>query len=78
MVQLDESRAALGLLIDQGKVLQTEPDFAAAVSHTGGALELRWQNAYRRAEREIQRCRDIQDCRVRWDRIKNTNFQLTF
>ncbi|TKS76359.1 Nesprin-2 KASH domain-containing protein 2 [Collichthys lucidus] len=66
LVQLDESRAALGLLIDQGKVLQTEPDFAAAVSHTGGALELRWQNAYRRAEREIQRCRDIQDCRVRF------------
>ncbi|XP_042359998.1 LOW QUALITY PROTEIN: nesprin-1-like [Plectropomus leopardus] len=66
LVQLDESRAALGLLLDQGKMLQTEPEFAATVSHAGGALELRWQSAYRRTEQESQRCRDIQDSRTRF------------
>ncbi|XP_073348713.1 LOW QUALITY PROTEIN: nesprin-2a [Pagrus major] len=72
LVQLDENRAALGLLLDQGKVLQTEPEFAATVSHAGGALELRWQSAYRRTEQEIQRCREIQDSRVRFQ----TDFAL--
>lgn len=70
LVQLDECRAALGLLLDQGKVLQTEPEFAATVSRVGGALELRWQSACRRTEQEIQRCRDIQDSRVRWDLLQ--------
>ncbi|XP_076613023.1 nesprin-2a [Chaetodon auriga] len=70
LVQLDESRAALGLLLDQRKALQAEPEFAATVSHAGGALELRWQSAYRRTEQEIQRCRDIQDS---WARFQ-TNF----
>lgn len=69
LVQLDENRAALGLLLDQGKVLQTEPEFAATVSQARGALELRWQSAYSRTEQELQRCRDIQDSRVRWDRL---------
>ncbi|KAF1376843.1 hypothetical protein PFLUV_G00215650 [Perca fluviatilis] len=66
LVQLDESRVALGLLLDQGKRLQTEPEFAAKVSHAGGALELRWQSAYRWTEQEIQRCRDLQDSRARF------------
>ncbi|XP_035534355.1 nesprin-2 isoform X4 [Morone saxatilis] len=66
LVQLDESRAVLGLLLDQGKVLQTEPGCAATVSHAGGALELRWQSAYRRTEQEIKRCRDILDSRARF------------
>ncbi|XP_044023969.1 nesprin-2 isoform X2 [Siniperca chuatsi] len=66
LVQLDQSRAALGLLLDQGKVLQKEPAFAATVSHAGGALELRWQSAYRRTEQEIQHCRDIQDSQARF------------
>ncbi|XP_035851599.1 nesprin-2 [Sander lucioperca] len=66
LVQLDESRVALGLLLDQGKRLQTEPEFAATVSHAGGALELRWQSAYRWTEQEIQRCRDLQDSRARF------------
>ncbi|KAM7367651.1 hypothetical protein PAMP_013936 [Pampus punctatissimus] len=66
LVQLDESRAAVGLLLDQRNVLQTEPVFAASVSQAGGALELRWQSAYRRTEQEIQRCRDIQDSRARF------------
>uniref|UniRef100_UPI0037E98A37 nesprin-2a n=1 Tax=Semicossyphus pulcher TaxID=241346 RepID=UPI0037E98A37 len=66
LVQLDESRSALGLLLDQGKLLQKEPALAATVGHTGGALELRWQSAYRWTEQEIQRCRDIQDSRARF------------
>lgn len=70
LVQLDESRAALGLLLDQRKALQAEPEFAATVSRAGGALELRWQSAYRRTEQEIQRCGDIQDS---WARFQ-TNF----
>ncbi|XP_059211817.1 nesprin-1 [Centropristis striata] len=66
LVQLDESRTAVGLLLDQGKGLQTEPDFSATVAHAGGALELRWQSAYRRTQQESKRCRDIQDSRARF------------
>ncbi|XP_040920887.1 nesprin-2a [Toxotes jaculatrix] len=66
LVQLDERRAALGLLLDQCKVLQAEPVFSASVSQAGGALELRWRSAFRRTEQEIQRCRDIQDLRARF------------
>ncbi|XP_026174095.1 nesprin-2a isoform X2 [Mastacembelus armatus] len=66
LVQLDESRATLGLLLDQRKVLQAEPVFAASVSRTGGALELRWRSAYRQVEQESQRCKDIQDYRARF------------
>ncbi|XP_034756192.1 nesprin-2-like [Etheostoma cragini] len=66
LVQLDESRVAVGLLLDQGKRLQTEPEFAATVGHAGGALELRWQSAYGWTEQEIQRCRDLQDSRARF------------
>ncbi|XP_022621783.1 nesprin-1-like [Seriola dumerili] len=72
LVQLDESRAALGLLLDQCKVLQTEPVFAASVGLAGGALELRWRSAFRRTEQEIRRCRDIQDVRARFQ----TDFTL--
>ncbi|KAK5852700.1 hypothetical protein PBY51_006550 [Eleginops maclovinus] len=61
LVQLEESRAVLGLILDQGKLLQTKPQFAASVCQAGGALELRWQNAYRRTELESRRCRDIQE-----------------
>ncbi|XP_041660769.1 nesprin-2 [Cheilinus undulatus] len=68
LVQLDESRAALGLLLDQRKSLQTEPALAATVSHTGGAVEQRWQSAYRWTEQEIQRCRDIQDRQARFQK----------
>ncbi|XP_041832728.1 nesprin-2-like [Melanotaenia boesemani] len=64
--QLDECRAVLELVLDQGKALQTEPGFAAAVSQAGGALELRWRNTYRRIKQEIQRCKDIQDSRARF------------
>ncbi|KAM9354719.1 nesprin-2a isoform 2-T2 [Pholidichthys leucotaenia] len=66
LAQLDESRAALGLLLDQGKLLQAEPLLAALVSPAGGALELRWKSVYRRTEKEIKRCRDIQDSRARF------------
>lgn len=68
LAQLDESRAALGLLLDQCKVLQTEPAFAASVGQAGGALELRWRSAFRRTEQEVQRCRDIQNIRARWEK----------
>ncbi|XP_062293145.1 nesprin-2 isoform X5 [Scomber scombrus] len=66
LVQLDESRAAVGLLLDRGSALQTEPAFAASVGQAGGALELRWRSTYKRTEREIQRCRDILESRVRF------------
>ncbi|XP_034436669.1 nesprin-1-like [Hippoglossus hippoglossus] len=64
--QLEESRAALGILLDQCELLQTEPASAASVGLTGGALELRWRRAVRRTEQEIQRCRDIQVVRSRF------------
>ncbi|XP_058468686.1 nesprin-2-like isoform X4 [Solea solea] len=71
LVQLDESRAAVGFLLDRCRLLQTEPaSFAASLVQTGGAVELRWANALRRAEQEIQRCRDIQDVGSRF----HTNF----
>ncbi|XP_076023194.1 nesprin-2a [Genypterus blacodes] len=66
LVQLDQSRATLGSILDQEKVLQTWPPSAASVYPAGGALELRWRNVYRRAEQEIQRCQDIQDSRSRF------------
>lgn len=71
LVQLDDSRAALGLILDKEKVLQTEPEFAATVSPVGGALELRWQGACRRTEQEIRRCKDIQDSQARWEILWN-------
>jgi len=73
LLELDESRAVLGLLLDQGKLLQAEPGFAASLSQAGGALELRWKSIYSRTEQEIQRCRDIQDSRARWARLKITH-----
>ncbi|XP_033991567.1 nesprin-2 isoform X3 [Trematomus bernacchii] len=66
LVQLEESRAVLGLILDQGKRLQTEPQFAASVCQAGGALELRWQSACRRTEQERRRCTDIQDSWARF------------
>lgn len=72
--QLKESQAAFGLLSHQTKMLQVEPEFAATVGHLGGAMELRWQSALRETEKEIQRCRKIQDSRVRW--VKNIDLYL--
>ncbi|KAM4521617.1 nesprin-2a isoform 3-T4 [Odontesthes bonariensis] len=66
LLQLDESRAVLGLLLDQGTLLQAEPRSAASVSQAGGALELRWKSIYSRTEQELQRCRHIQDSRARF------------
>ncbi|KAM6915050.1 nesprin-2-like [Xenentodon cancila] len=66
LVQLHESRAVLGLLLDQEKMLQDEPSFAASTSQAGGALELRWRNTYRRTQQEIQRCRGIRGFRTRF------------
>ncbi|XP_029351666.1 nesprin-2a isoform X2 [Echeneis naucrates] len=66
LAQLNDSRADLGLLMDQCKALQTEPVFAASVGRGGGALELRWRNALRRTEQEIQRCKSIQDIQPRF------------
>ncbi|KAF7666652.1 hypothetical protein LDENG_00098390 [Lucifuga dentata] len=64
--QLDQSKATLGLVFDQEKVLQTWPVFATSVCQVRGALELRWRSVYRRTEQETQRCRDIQDSRARF------------
>ncbi|XP_062415634.1 nesprin-2-like isoform X4 [Pungitius pungitius] len=66
LVRLDDSRAALGLLLDQRKVLQTDPEFAAKVGQAGGALELRWLSTCRRTEQESRRCREIQDSQDRF------------
>ncbi|XP_028252465.1 nesprin-2a isoform X3 [Parambassis ranga] len=66
LVLLDESRAAAGLLLDQQNKLQADPGFPAPVCQAGGALEPRWRGAYRRTEQEIQRCKDIQDSRTRF------------
>ena len=71
-MQLEESRAALGILLDQSERLQEEPALAASVGLTGGALELRWRRAARRTEQEVQRCRDIPVVRARWDTLGNT------
>ncbi|XP_029903714.1 nesprin-2a [Myripristis murdjan] len=65
LVQLDQCRAALGSVQDQGKVLQTGPEISTSGGQAGGTLELRWQSIYRRTEQEIQRCQDIQDSRAR-------------
>ncbi|XP_062267756.1 nesprin-1 isoform X1 [Platichthys flesus] len=64
--QLEESRAALGILLDQSELLQKEPAAAVWVGLTGGALELRWRRAVGRTEQEVQRCRDIQVVRARF------------
>ncbi|XP_037837524.1 nesprin-2 isoform X2 [Kryptolebias marmoratus] len=69
---LDEGGVVLGTLLDQKKLLQAEPWFAASVTQAGGALELRWRGAYRRTEQEIQRFKDIQDIRARFQ----TDFSL--
>ncbi|XP_067338852.1 nesprin-2 isoform X4 [Channa argus] len=66
LIQLYDSRATLGLLLDQRDVLQKEPMFATSVCQAGGALELQWRSVYRRTEQEIQRCRAIQDSWTRY------------
>lgn len=78
LVKLDECRAALGQVVDRGKVLQSEPEFGATVGPVGGALELRWQSASRRAEREVQRCSDIQDNQLRWDWLQICMHGISF
>lgn len=78
LVKLDECRAALGQVIDRWKVLQSEPDFGATVGPVGGALELRWQSASMRAEREVQRCSDIQDSQLRWDWLQICMHGISF
>ncbi|CAM9096806.1 unnamed protein product [Lampetra planeri] len=66
LVQLDASRPALGLILDQTAALRAQPAFGSSVSLVGGALELRWRAAYRRAEEEVLRCRKLQDT---WSRV---------
>lgn len=66
LVQLDASRPALGLILDQTAALRAEPAFGSSVSRVGGALELRWRAAYRRAEEELLHCRKLQDAWSRW------------
>ncbi|XP_061843165.2 nesprin-2a isoform X2 [Nerophis lumbriciformis] len=66
LVQLDGSRGALGLFLDQRRELRADPSFAPSVIQTGGALELRWRSVYSRTEHEVQRCSDIRDSWVRF------------
>ncbi|MED6292719.1 hypothetical protein CHARACLAT_003233 [Characodon lateralis] len=72
LLQLDESRAVLGTLLDHSAVLQAEPWFGASVRQAGSALELRWKGAYRRTEQEVLRLRNIQESRARFQ----TDFTL--
>lgn len=62
-LQLEESRAALGRIMDR---LQTEPSFGPSLRQAGGALALRWRSLHRRTELELRRCRDIQESRSRF------------
>nr|XP_057913540.1 nesprin-2 isoform X2 [Doryrhamphus excisus] len=66
LVQLDRSRPTLGWLLDQRRELQADPSIAYSVIQAGGALELRWRSAYRHTEKEVQRCGNIRDSRVRF------------
>lgn len=72
LVQLEQSRPAVGQLLD---LLNSEPPLNPSSSRpTGGALLLRWKNALRRTKQETRRCRDVQDTRSRWDWNTNTCF----
>ncbi|XP_034018265.1 nesprin-2 isoform X1 [Thalassophryne amazonica] len=64
LVQLDESRGRLGLVLSLKRELQTERVLSPSARPSGGALELRWRHISQCVERELQRCRDIQDRRV--------------
>ncbi|XP_015245715.1 PREDICTED: LOW QUALITY PROTEIN: nesprin-2-like [Cyprinodon variegatus] len=66
LLQLEESRALLGALLDHRAVLQAEPWFSTWVRPAGGALELRWKSVYRHIEQEILRLRNIQESRSRF------------
>lgn len=69
LLQLEESRALLGALLDHRAVLQAEPWFSTWVRPAGGALELRWKSVYRHTEQEILLLRNIQESRSRWARF---------
>ncbi|XP_077444049.1 nesprin-2a [Stigmatopora argus] len=66
LVEVEASRAALGLLVDQGCVLQTDPSFATSARQAGGALELRWRRIRSRVEEKVQHWSDIWESRVRF------------
>nr|XP_061806778.1 nesprin-2-like [Nerophis lumbriciformis] len=67
LVEMEVSRAALGLLVDQTCGLQTDPTFATSVKQAGGALELRWRRLRSRVEEKVQHWSDIWE---RWVRFQ--------
>ncbi|KAJ3606458.1 hypothetical protein NHX12_025979 [Muraenolepis orangiensis] len=78
LVQLEQSRAALGCLLDQGKLLpsplpQTGTSCSTSAGPAGGALELQWWSVHRRTEQEIGRCQDIQRS---WARLQSESQSL--
>ncbi|KAM8847639.1 nesprin-2a isoform 3-T3 [Synchiropus picturatus] len=58
LLQLEESRAALGRILELRERLEAR--------EAGGALALRWKSLHRRLEQEIRRCRDIQESQSRF------------
>ncbi|XP_053737451.1 nesprin-2 isoform X3 [Synchiropus splendidus] len=58
LLQLEESRAALGRILELRERL--------GAREAGGALALRWKSLHRRLEQEIRRCRDIQESQSRF------------
>ncbi|XP_028295064.1 nesprin-2a isoform X2 [Gouania willdenowi] len=72
LLHLDESRAALGLLLNRGEVLQSELTLSAPFKQTGGVLELRWKHDCMQIQQEVQRCRKVQDSCARF----KTDFTL--
>ncbi|CAL8314621.1 unnamed protein product [Lota lota] len=75
--QLEQSRAALGCLLDQGQLLRLPPPIDAkgstSVVPAGGALELQWRRSHRRTEQEIERCQEIQRS---WARLQSESQSL--
>lgn len=56
LAQLDESRATLGMLLDQENDLDS-----GLARQTGGALELQWRSFYARTQQEMKRSKDMQE-----------------
>ncbi|CAL8392592.1 unnamed protein product, partial [Gadus morhua 'NCC'] len=77
LVQLEQSRAALGCLLDQRQLLvlppPTDAEGSTSVGPTGGALELQWRSIQRRTEQEIRRCQEIQRS---WARLQSESQSL--
>uniref|UniRef100_A0AAY5KVL8 KASH domain-containing protein n=1 Tax=Esox lucius TaxID=8010 RepID=A0AAY5KVL8_ESOLU len=73
LAMLEESRPALGSVLDQAKALQAR-GIRTGVGSTGSVLELRWRALLTKAEQENQRTCDIRD---NWTRFHKETGLLT-